>query len=1087
MSQPPTGTITLLFTDIEDSTRLLQRLGDHYPAILAAHQQLLRAAFERGSGYEVLTEGDSFFVAFERAGDAVGAAVAAQQALATHQWPDGIALRVRMALHTGEPSSTGDDYVGLDVHRAARLCAAGHGGQVLLSQTTHALVEHNLPAGVAARDLGTHRLKDLLRPERIFQLVIANLPDAFPPLKTLDAGLTNLPVQATALIGRERDIATARMLLRREDLRLLTLTGPGGTGKTRLALQVAAELLDTFADGVYFVTLAPINDPDLVTSTIVQTLGIREAGSLPLIERLKDHLRAKHMLLLLDNFEQVLQATSLVGQLLAAAPGLKILVTSRAALHLYGEREFLVPPLALPNVQQLPALDRLIQYDSVRLFIERAQAVKADFTVTNDNAPAVAEICVRLDGLPLAIELAAARSKLFPPQSLLARLNQRFKVLVGGAQDLPARQQTLRSAVDWSYNLLNAGEQALFRHLAVFVGGFTVDAAETVCGADAKLHMEVLDGLALLVDNSLLQQDAGLGGEPRILMLETIREYALELLTEHGEIAALQRQHATYYLALAETADPELRGAQMLRWLVRLKQEHDNLRAALTWYQMQDDSIEASIRLAGALWFFWFLQGLPTEGRSWLNGALVRLDRSEAAASVARAWAVGGAGMLAWIQGDWIDAQALGEKALFWAQQVGDRQIAADALYLLSQCAMGHGDLARALTLATESLALHRDGHDRFRLGMILLRLGWLYFQQGMVAQAQAYMDECYTVSRSVQNPFLHAGILGLFADLAARLGDDTRARVYSEESLELLRALGEHYNLTWRLFSLGDIARREHDEEQAGRWYREGLALAEKMGHKGGRANAMYHLGALARKQGDDARAQAWYEESLVLFQELGDQAGIAAVQTSLGFLALHQGIGAQAAACFAKSIALCQHLGDHVQIGMNLLGVAGVAIIGRQLPRAARLLGAADHQFETSNRRLDPADRTEYERIGDTLRAELDDVALATAQAAGRELPLEHAIDEALTESTTAEHISPHPPATLARAVSLTYPASLTEREVEILRLVARGLTDAQVAEQLIISPRTVQGHLRSIYSKLDVTSRTAATRFAIEHQLI
>src|SRR6266699_3451177 len=480
MHDLPRGTVTLLFTDIEGSTHLLKQLGDRYTGVLSECRQLLRAVFQEWSGREVDTQGDAFFVAFARATDAVLAAVDAQRAIANHPWPEGVAVRVRMGLHTGEPALTSEGYVGLDVHRAARIMSAGHGGQVLLSQTTCNLVEQDLPDDVGLRELGQYRLKDLGRPRRLFQLVISDLPTDFPALRTLDSFPNNLPVQPTPFLGREKELAVVGDLLRRKDARLVTLTGSGGSGKTRLGLQVAAELSDLFGDGVFFVNLAPISDPAFVVSTIVETLGLREGVGQSLQERLREELRLKHMLLLLDNFEQVVSAAEQVAALLVACPQLKVLVTSREVLHVRAEHEYVVLPLELPDPKRLPDLTVLSQYAAIALFIQRAQAVKPDFQMTNANSRAIVEICARLDGLPLAIELAAARMKLFAPQALLARLGQRLQVLTGMSRDVPARQQTLRNTIEWSYNMLDEQEQRLFRQLSVFVGGCTLEAVEAV-------------------------------------------------------------------------------------------------------------------------------------------------------------------------------------------------------------------------------------------------------------------------------------------------------------------------------------------------------------------------------------------------------------------------------------------------------------------------------------------------------------------------------------------------------------------------------------------------------------------------------
>jgi class 3 adenylate cyclase len=476
----PTGTVTLLFTDIEGSTQLLEWLGERYVEVLGEHRALLRAAFAAFEGHVVGVEGDAFFVAFAKARDAVAAAVAGQRALAGHGWPEGAVPRVRMGIHTGEPIVVAGDYAGLDVHRAARICSAGHGQQILLSQTSRELLGEGPPSGVGLRDLGEHQLKDFPRPQRLYQLIIPGLPVDFPPLHTVSAHPTNLPAPLTSFVGRQGELAEACRLLRREQVRLLTLTGPGGIGKTRLALQVAAELVEAFPDGVFVVALAPVSDPGLVVPTIAHTLAVREAAGRSLLESLVWHLGDRRLLLVLDNFEQVLSAAPVIAELLGACRQLKVLMTSRAALHVSGEQEYAVPPLSLPDVRQADASEDLVSSEAVALFVERARAVDPGFAVTEGNAAALADLCRRLDGLPLAIELAAARSKLLSPQALVSRLERRFELLQGGPRDLPVRQQTLRATIDWSYDLLEVGEQSLFARLAVFAGGFTLEAAEAV-------------------------------------------------------------------------------------------------------------------------------------------------------------------------------------------------------------------------------------------------------------------------------------------------------------------------------------------------------------------------------------------------------------------------------------------------------------------------------------------------------------------------------------------------------------------------------------------------------------------------------
>jgi len=814
----PTGTVTFLFTDIEGSTRLLQQLGDKYAELLAEYEQLLLEACETHNGSVVDTQGDSFFFAFSRAVDAIHAMVQSQHALTTHRWTDGASVRVRMGLHTGEPQIGSSRYVGIDVHRAARIAAAAHGGQVLLSQTTYHLIENELPLGVTLRDLGEHRLKDLRRPEHLYQLVIAGLPSDFPPLKSLNVSPNNLPMQLTSFIGRSREIGEVKQLLSKE--RLLTLTGPGGSGKTRLALQVASEMIEHFRDGVFFVALAPITDPGLVASTIALSLGLTDTAAISIVASLKSYLQSKSLLLLLDNFEQIISAAPLVAELLAASSELKVLVTSREGLRISGEREYPVPPLVLPNLTQLPTLESLSQYAVVELFIQRAQAVKPDFHITTDTAPAVAEICYRLDGLPLAIELAAARIKLLPPQALLARLKHRLAFLTGGARDLPARQQTLRNTIDWSYNLLNESEARLFEQLSVFVGGCTIEVAEAVCGAGADLSLDVLTGLTSLVDKNLIVQEEALRGEPRFGMLETIREYAREKLETSGETETIRQRHFAYFLELAQKAESELKGAEQSEWIERLEREHDNLRAALAWSLENDTAV--ALQLAETLGQFWFMRGHHFgEGIEWLERVL---SREEAPGQVAsRAKAFRWLGTLTYFQGNYAAARSAYEQSLALSQEMQDMDNIAEAFFYLADTAASQGDAAAARNLYAQARSLALDNLTSLR------KLG-----------------DKWNIART----------LNTLGEMARVEGEYVAARKFYEESLLIRQELGDQRGIAVSLINLGFVAYDGGDYQQAAVFFEESLVLFQKHGGKRGVVDCLMGLAGVVGRAGQPERA---------------------------------------------------------------------------------------------------------------------------------------------------------------------------------------------------------------------------------------
>ena len=863
-------------------------------------------------------------------------------------------------------------------------------------------------------------------------------PEPVPPY--------NLPQQLTSLVGREREVAAAGALLLRPEVRLLSMVGTAGVGKTRLALQVATHLRDYFADGVFFVALAPVRDPDLVFSTIAQALGLRVTGDQSFLDVLKANLRDRHCLLVLDNFEQVVGAASQLPDLLRPCPNVKLLVTSREVLHLRAEHQFGVPPLALPDRKHHIDEQTLAHVAAVELFLQRAQAIRYDFHLTQDNAAAIAEICNRLDGLPLAIELAAARIEVFSPQALLARLDRRMQVLTGGARDLPERQRALRSTIEWSYELLPAEEQRLFRCLAVFVGGCDIEAVEAVSSAVGYTSVNVLEGIIALVDKSLLHQTARDGEEPRFAMLETIREYGLEVLDTAGEAEATRQAHAAYYLVLAEQAEPELIGPQQLTWFARLEREHDNLRAALSWLLEQGavgQSNELALRLTASLAWFWWLRGYISEGRHWLERAL---DESGEMRSAVRAKALVGTGEVASLQDDFGQAEAL----------------------------------------YAEGLALYREQGDRRGSATALSRWGYAAMMRCNYAQARALLEEALALFREVNDPGGRAFVLNILASVLIYQGEYAQAQALLEENLLLSRAVGDVQDYALALVLLGWVLLNQSDLARARARLSSSLAVSREMGYKRNLGLAIYLLGLVIFRQGDVAGACTLLDESLGIFQEVGERGRIVEVLGSQGLISLSQGDYAAARALLEESLQIALELDYKWDIAGCLEGLAAVVATQGEPRRAAWCMSAAQVLREAIGTPLPSVFQAMHEFTRTSVRKQLGEQAFDAAWAEGRAMTPEQVL--AASGAVTTPTKAPTEPAPIPQARKAPIALNgLTSRELEVLRLLAQGLTSAQIANRLVIGLVTVNSHVRSIYSKLGVTSRSAATRYAIEHRLV
>ncbi len=951
----PQGTITFLLTDIEGSARIWESSPSEMMRAIARHH----AIFEESVGAHLghlprdQGEGDGRCAVLSRATDAAECAVAIQRALAAEPWPTPTPIRVRMGLHTGEAETREGNYFGSAVNRCGRLRSLGHGGQILVSETTAYLVQDSLPEGAWLIDLGLHRLRDFDRPEHVFQLNHKDLPTEFPPLHSLEVIPNNLPLQMSSLVGRDEERAGLPKLL--AESRLVTLTGPGGVGKTRLALTVASAIFDLHPDGVWLADLGPVNQPELVPSVLASTLGMREEPGRDILHSLRQALVAKHVLILLDGCEHLLDSCAeTVATLLRSCEGLTVMATSREPLGVPGEAVYRLEPLRVPS-EEVTQAEALLEYEAVRLFVERARLAKTDFAPSDEGLAAVAQICRRLDGIPLALELGAARVRTFTPQQILTRLDDRFRLLSGGDRTALARQQTLRALIDWSYDILSPPEQALLRRLSAFAGGCFIEAAEEVCDAQDLPNADVLDSFPRLVDKSLLAVEE-YAGESRYSMLETIRDYAHERLVEAGEESQIRERHLRWFLHFAASAERELHGSNQGKWLDRLEVEHDNLRTALSW-SISTRSNEAASRMATALAPFWITRGYLSEGRTWTARILEMAEEDPDL----RAKVLNTGGALAWYQGDYPVARCLYEEALGIRRELHDQKGVAELINNLGILAHEVRDYEEAEALYQESLLLRRELGSERSIAEVLSNLGTLAADRGEYQRARTLLAEALGIYETLGDRLSAASCFANLGVVADREGayDDARRRY--EQALEVRRELGDLWGVANSLGNLGEASCSLGDLEGARSLFEEARRIQEELGDRAGIAHSLHGLGTTARQSGEIQRAHELLAEALHIHRDLEDKEGMASCLEELGLLAAESD------------------------------GVAGV-----------RLLAAAHNLREIAHIPQHGLPRDRHERALHALRSRLGEDAFATAWTKAMAIGPEEVMGTALCEPT-------------------------------------------------------------------------------------
>lgn len=987
MAGIPTGTVTFLFTDIQGSTKLAREHHETWEFARARHHEILRGAIESYQGYVFQIIGDAFCAAFHTAADALKASIKAQQTLQIETWGE-TTIGVRMGIHTGEAQSDGDGYRGyLTMSLVQRLMSAGHGGQILLSDATEKLLREEFSDTTQLRDLGEHKFKDVPYPIRIFQAVTLGLQSEFPALHTLDTHPNNLPTQLTSFVGREKELEDVKRLL--QNAHLLTLIGPGGTGKTRLSIQAASEMLDIYPDGMWLVELAPILDPLLVPRTTAIAIGLREEPQRPVIDMLCDYLHEKKMLIVLDNCEHLVDACALMAdRILHAAPNTRILASSREALGVGGEVTYRVPSLAVPDPSHLPPIESLDQYEAVKLFIDRAMSAVPSFMVTNENAPFLAQICQRLDGIPLAIELAAAKVRALNLDQIAKRLDDRFRLLTGGNRTALERHQTLRAAIDWSYNLLPPAEQTLFRRLSIFVNGWTLEAAESVCSDNSINRKEVLHLLEHLINKSIVILEG-----TRYQLLETLRQYANEKLVEAGESDLLRDRHLEYFLNLVETAEPHLIRPEQLEWLRMLNADYENIRLALEW-ALGKVAAEPSLKLCSSLGWFWKTQCFWLEGLNWVKRALTKSSLHESIHEKAtRARALNTCADCEWQLGNFDQMLSCAQASLALALEVSSRKDIAIAKFYIG-IGLRSFDEGEALSMMEESFTEFQALDDAFWQTFSFPYVDEFLQMQGKLKKGEA-IQTGLELARKTGERLTLADALSTQAGWLFRVNRVDEAKEAAEESDRLYKEIGS-YAASLNAFLFASIAWLAGDYQTARSFLIERRVGFDLLGEKPFKSLFTGELGLLEMDAGDLNQAQIYLEEALAFWHQVGFKYHIACRLIDLSKLFYLQGHLEKYKEKFKEGLSLKNDIEEQSKayISATVLDT----LYSQKPETSACLLGVIDAYQTSALWPLRPLE-TRYCHVAEThCRQTLGDAAFRSAFAEGEKMSLDKALDLAL-----------------------------------------------------------------------------------------